>query len=112
MQDDRAWDRITDAIDIKYGIIKHGRETRPVHDAQNLEEKISFVIFERGGDRFKLERVTSPAIVDRRSVGSRRIGGETHMQNTYDPDEVSHKTVVLREEMGEWLPISLEELGL
>lgn len=112
MNDDRAWDRIVDAIDIKFGIAEHGRTTRPVHDAQNLQEHISFIIFERAGERFKLERITSPAIIDRRSLGSRRIGGDSHMQNIYDPEELSHKTLVYRHQMGDWVPIELEDLGL
>ena len=112
MDDDRAWDRIVDAIDIKFGIIKHGRETRPLEDAQNLTEHVSFIVFDREDERYRMERISSPAIVDRRQVGSRRIGGETHMQNSYDEHEVARKTVLLREEGDEWVPINPDSLQL
>lgn len=112
MDEDRAWDRIVDAIDIKFGIIKHGREKRPLEDAQNLTEDISFIIFDRNDERYKMERVSSPAITDRRQVGARRIGGETHMQNSYDANEVARKTILLREDGDEWTEISPDSLQL
>ncbi len=112
MEEDRAWDRIVDAIDIKFGIVKYGREQRPVEDAQNLTEHISFIIFDREDERYRMERITGPAIVDRRQVGARRIGGETHMQNSYDPNEVSRKTILLREDGDEWVAINPDSLQL
>ena len=112
MHEDKAWERIADAIDLKYGIQKHGRTTRPVADAQHLTEQVAYLIFERAGERYKLERVTGPAIIDRKTVGARRAGAATHMENVYDPNDTSVRTLVLRDQAGEWVPISLEELGL
>ena len=112
MDEDRAWDRIVDAIDIKFGIIKHGREKRPVEDAQNLNQSVSFIIFDREDERYRMERVTGPAITDRRNVGAHRIGGETHMQNSYDPNDLVRKTILLREEGDEWVAINPDSLQL
>ncbi len=112
MEDDRAWDRITDAIDIKFGIIKHGRETRPVEDAQNLTQSVLFIIFDRDGERYRMERITGPAITDRRNVGAHRIGGETHMQNSYNANDLVRHTVLLREEGDEWVIINPDSLQL
>lgn len=112
MNEDKAWERIADAIDLKYGIQKHGRDTRPVADAHNLTEQVSYLIFERAGETYKLERVTGPAIIDRKTVGARRAGASVRYENVYDPSDTSVRTNVFRQQAGEWMPISLDELGL
>jgi len=112
MQDDRAWDRIVDAIDTKYGLEKHGRSTRPVEDAPELTEHVSFVIFSRDGERLKVERIQGPAIIDRKTMGARRAGATTRVENVYDPDETSLRTNLFREVAGEWEAIDPSALGL
>jgi hypothetical protein len=113
MQDDKAWDRIVDAIDTKFGLTSHGRAKRPVADAPELTEAVSHVIFDRDGQTFKLERVQGPAIIDRKTMGARRAGAETHMQNVYDPDETSFRTNLYRQDAaGEWEAIDPSALGL
>lgn len=112
MHDDKGWERIVDAIDTKFGIIDHGRSSRPVADARELTEQVAFIVFERAGERYKLERVTGPAIIDRKSIGSKRIGSDVRFENVYDPEETSARTNVYREEAGEWIHIDASELGL
>jgi len=112
MQEDKAWDRITDAIETKFGIIDHGRSRRPLEDAPELTERVAFITFERGGERYKLERVQGPAITDRKTMGARRAGAVTHMQNVYDPDETSFRTNLYRDSGGEWEAIEASTLGL
>ena len=112
MQDDKAWDRIVDAIDTKYGLIKHGRSQRPVEDAPELTEKVAFVIFERDGERLKVERVQGPAIIDRKTMGARRAGAVTRVENVYDPHETSFRTNLFREANDEWEALDPSALGL
>ncbi len=112
MQDDKAWDRIVDAIEAKFGIKNHGRTKRPVADAQDLTEYVAYVVFDREGEEYKLERVQGPAITDRKTVGARRAGAVTHMQNVYDPDEVSFHTNLYRKDGTEWEAVSPSALGL
>ena len=112
MQEDRAWDRITDAIETKYGIENHGRSERKIADAMHLTEQIAFIEFNREGQSYRLERITGPAIIDRRTVGARRAGSEVRFQNIYDTEEVGHKTLMYRRQAGEWEAISPEELSL
>ena len=110
--DDRAWDRITDAIDAKFGIERHGRLERKLADALHLTERVAFIEFLRGGTLFRMERVTGPAIIDRRTVGAKRAGSDIRFENIYDPDELAHKTLVFKEAAGEWVPVTMDELGL
>jgi hypothetical protein len=110
--EDKGWDRIVDAIEQKFGIQKHGRSERPVEDAREMTEKVAYVIFDREGERYKLERVAGPAIIDRKTFGSRRIGSDVRYENVYDPDEITFKTNFYREDGDEWEPIDPSALGL
>jgi hypothetical protein len=112
MQEDRAWNRIVDAIDIKFGLKDHGRSQRQVEDAQELTEYVSFVVFERDGEKLKVERVQGPAIIDRKTIGARRAGATVRMENVYDPDEISFRTNLYRHDGVEWEPIDPSALGL
>jgi hypothetical protein len=113
MQDDKAWDRIVDAIDTKFGLTRHGRAKRPVADAPNLTEAVAFVEFGRAGEHYKLERVQGPAIIDRRTMGARRAGAATRVENVYDPHETSFRTKLYRQTgAGEWEQIDPNALGL
>jgi hypothetical protein len=113
MQEDRAWDRIVDAIDTKFGIINHGRDKRQVEDAHELTEHVSFIVFDREGERYKLERVQGPGIVDRKTVGARRAGATVRYQNVYDPEDTSFRTNLYRDAGGgDWEAIDPSALGL
>lgn len=112
MQEDKGWDRIVDAVDAKFGIKDHGRSKRPVEDARHLTENVSFVVFERAGERYKLERVQGPAIIDRKTIGARRAGADVRYENVFDPTETSFRTNLYRDEAGEWVAIDAKELGL
>lgn len=112
MQDDHAWDRIVDAIDTKYGLTRHGRTSRPVEDAPERTEQVAFVEFERDGEELKLERVQGPAILERKTMGARRAGAVTRIENVYDPHETSLRTLMYRKVGDEWEQIDPSALGL
>jgi hypothetical protein len=112
MQEDRAWDRIVDAVDTKFGLTDHGKSKRQIEDNHELTEYISFVVFERGGTKYKLERVQGPAIIDRKTIGARRAGATVRMQNVYDPSETSFRTNLYKDDAGIWEPVDPSALGL
>ncbi|HUD11398.1 MAG TPA: hypothetical protein VMS08_03235 [Candidatus Saccharimonadia bacterium] len=112
MKDDKAWDRIVDAVDQKFGLKEHGRTKRHIEDAPDLTEHVSFVIFEREGEVFKLERVQGPAIVDRRTMGARRAGAVTRIENVYDTSETSFRTDMFRKRGEDWDAIDPTALSL
>ncbi|GAC1603971.1 MAG: hypothetical protein NVS3B29_09020 [Candidatus Saccharimonadales bacterium] len=111
MQDDRAWDRIVDAIEQKFGLDEHGRSKRPVEDAPDLTEYVSFVIFNRDGEKIKLDLVPGAALYDRKTVGARRAGATTRVTNVYDPSEVAFHSNLYRWDGVEWEPIDPSVLG-
>lgn len=109
---DAAWERLTDAIDVNIGITRHGRDSRPLEDRTDLNEKLEFIEFERGGQTYRLERTTGPAIIDRKTHYSHRAGTANRMEYIYDEHETAHKVTLYKQAGNEWEPITLDQLGL
>lgn len=112
MNDDNSWDRIVDAIDARFGLQKHGRLERHIEDHLDLTEKVAFIEFDRNGTNYRLERVTGPAVIDKKAVGGRRIGATLRYETVYDPHEIVHRTDFFRDEHGNWTKIDPSELAL
>ncbi len=112
MNDDHGWDKIVDAIDTRFGLTKHGRLTEPLEDRTDLERHIAFIEFERAGNDYRMERVTGPAIIDKKSHFHKAASGGIRYENIYDTTNVSHKTNLYRRESGEWELVDPEELAL
>ena len=109
---DAAWERLTDGIDIKLGINRHGRTKRPLIDRPEIEESVEFIEFDRDGDSYKLERSTGPAIIDRKTHYSHRPGVASRVENIYDDSEIAHKVTLFKRSGGEWEEIDLSKLSL
>jgi len=110
--DDKGWDKLVDAVDIKFGIIKHGRSDEPLLDRSDLTQHVQFITFERDGETYKMERVTGPAVIDRKSHYHKAAGSGVRFENIYDPNEISHKTNFYKKDGDDWEPVSLEELAI
>lgn len=109
---DGAWDKLIDAIDIKCGIDRHGKSERPLEDKSELTEQIQFIEFERGEDKYRLERISGPAILDRKTHYTHRAGQANRIENIYDPEEKMHKIRLLQDNAGEWQEKPLDTLQL
>lgn len=109
---DSAWDRLTDVIDMKFGIASHGRRDEPLEDAPDLKRRVQYICWEANGKEYKAERAETPAVVDRKTIGSRRIGSEVRHQNVYDPSETTKHTHFFRKDGDDWQAIDAEELML
>lgn len=110
--EDKAWDKIVDAIDEKFGITHHGRTQEPLEDRSDLIQKIAFIEFSKGGQDYRFERVSRPAIIDKRSHYHKAASGGIRYENVYDPDTVAHQTKLYRKDSGQWEPIDPSELAL
>ncbi len=62
---------------------------------QQLEEEggieIKYIIFQGPLGRMKLEYISKPVVIDKKTTYSKRIGSETKVDYVYSPDEKSHK---------------------
>jgi hypothetical protein len=108
---DSAWERLIDSIDATVGMDAHRKSMRPLEDRSDLQEQVEVFEFERGGARFKLQRVSGPAVIDRKSHYSHRAGTANRLENIYDEHETGHKITLYREVGGEWQPQDLSNLA-
>ncbi|HVE80737.1 MAG TPA: hypothetical protein VNA68_01175 [Candidatus Dormibacteraeota bacterium] len=109
---DNAWERLTDAIDIKLGITSHGKEERKLEDRPDLTAKVAYICFERNGEQYKLERITGPALVDRKTHYSHRPGEANRIENVYDTNEIGHRVVLYKQTGDEWEQQDVSSLEL
>ncbi len=108
---DGAWERLIDSIDATIGIDRHAKTKRPLEDRPDLTETVDIFEFERGGARLRLERVSGPAVLDRKSHYSQRGGSANRMENVYDSSDIAHRETLYREINGEWQPQDLSSLA-
>lgn len=109
---DASWERLVDAIDATCGIDRHTKNQRPLEDRPDLTETVETFEFERGGHEFKLERVSGPAIVDRKTHFTHRAGTANRIENIYDESEQGHKVTLYRKAGDDWQPLDLADLSL
>lgn len=109
---DAAWERLTDMLDLKFGLSSHGRRDEELEDDHSLKRHIQYVCWTMHGTEFKAERVEGPALIERKTLGSRRAGSEVRFQNIYDPNETSRSTHFYRKNGADWEAIDAEELAL
>lgn len=85
MTDDK-WKDTLDHISSKFSILEEGAE--PLLEYPN--GKREFVIFESPVGRIRLERITKPRTTGQRALTSRRVGGLTKVEATYDLNDFVH----------------------
>jgi len=85
------------------------------HETQDLPEEagrgsIEYIIFNGPLGRMKLERTTQPLVVDKKTIGSRRIGSETKVNYIYSDTEQVHKFKAYRwsDSDGGWVEMAME----
>ncbi len=96
MNDERWYDLI-EQIRTKFKVTRQ-EEQPPVHGPG----KIELIEFEGPGGPMRLERVTRPVILERRSHYSKRIGGQTSEELVYSESEFSHRVTLYRWVDGAW----------
>lgn len=107
-----SWERLADAVDVKFGIDKHGNLERPLEDRPDLTEKVNFIEFNKGGETFRLELVTRPAIIDKKSFHGKAASAGVRFENIYDPDTLTSKVEVFRKSGDELIPVDLGDISL
>lgn len=97
------WENLVDDINDKFEVEDQGR--------QHLDEQggtdIEFIIFKSPLGRMKLEFVTKPVVLDKKTIYSRRIGSGTSVEYVYSKDEKTHKLIAYKwdENQNDWLEI-------
>ena len=73
--------------------------------------QVEFIIFEGPLGKIKLEYITKPVILDKRTIGSRRIGSETTVEYIYSDDEFSNTFKAYKWEDESWVEMEKEKAG-
>ena len=112
MNTDPGWDKIVDAIDVRFGIDRHGRRQEPLPDNQELTQTITFIEFQKGGQTYRMERIARPAVTDRKSIYHKAAGSGVRFENVYDPDATTFRTQLLKQAGDDWEEVDPTELAL
>ena len=68
---------------------------------------IEFIVFKGPLGRMRLEFITKPVVVDKKTTYSRRIGSETAVEYVYSEDEMAYKLIAYKwdDNRNEWVEI-------
>ena len=81
------------------------------HDKEHLDEQggtdIEYIIFKGPLGRMKLEFITKPVILDKKTSYSRRIGSQVDIEYIYSEDEKTHRLTAYKWDtaQNEWIEI-------
>lgn len=63
------------------------------HETYELEENpgsVEYIVFNGPLGKMKLERISKPLILDKKAIGSNRIGSDTRVEYIYSDTEKTH----------------------
>ncbi|MDP4038578.1 MAG: hypothetical protein Q8P54_01245 [bacterium] len=106
---DKAWEELVDLIETRFGIDSKKTITMPLEDRSDLKKNIDEIIFMRDGVKLKIERVISPAIIDKKTI-YRRSANATSFQYIYDDEIKSNKVYFYKLADKAWEEIPPEKL--
>lgn len=79
------WQNIVGMVKDQFKVEDEGEES--IADIPN--SKVLFIIFQGPMGKMRLEYITKPVILDKKTIGSRRIGSETKVEYVYSDTEMS-----------------------
>ncbi|MBL7053143.1 MAG: hypothetical protein ISS02_00560 [Candidatus Portnoybacteria bacterium] len=87
------------------------------HDKKHLDEQggtdIEFIIFKSPLGRMKLEFITKPVVLDKKTNYSQRIGSQVDVEYIYSEDEKTNRLVAYKwdEAQNEWVEINADNFN-
>jgi len=87
------------------------------HDKKHLDEQggtdIESIIFKGPLGRMKLEFITKPVVLDKKTSYSQRIGSQVDIQYIYSEDEKTNRLVAYKwdEAQNEWVEINADNFS-
>jgi len=100
------WENLVDDIKDKFEVEKQGKEHLDDQGGTDIES----IIFKSPLGRVKLEFITKPVVLDKKTFYSQRIGSRTSVEYIYSEDEKSHKLAAYKwnEDQSDWVEIDAE----
>ena len=102
------WENVVGNIKDKFTVKDEGK----IHFDEEGGVDIQFIEFDGPLGLMRLEFVSRPVVIDKKTTYSKRIGSETKVDYIYDKNEKSHKLMVYKWEdsANDWLEIDNKNL--
>jgi len=103
------WENLIDNIKDKFEVEENKTEHLDQHGGTDIE----FIIFKGPLGRMKLEFITKPRVLDKKTTYSRRIGSETAVEYIYSEDEKTHRLMAYKWDdfQNDWVEIDPNNLS-
>lgn len=104
------WRQIVGQIKDNFKVEADGKERLETEGGAEVE----YIIFNGPLGRMKLEFITKPVVLDRKTKYSKRLGATTVVEYVYSPDEKTHKLKAYRwdEAVNDWLEMEAKKFDL
>ncbi len=86
---DEKWESIIAQIKDNFEVLD--QRTEDLSDEAGPGSSVEIIEFKGPLGRIKLERTTKPLVIDKKTIGSRRIGSQTTVEYIYSDTEKIHK---------------------
>lgn len=103
---EEKWQEIIGQIKDEFKVLENKTET-----LDNMPGQVEYILFEGPVGKMKLEFISKPLVLDKKGLGSRRIGSQTKVEYIYSDTEKVHtfKAYKWDEAQNEWVEM---EAGL
>jgi hypothetical protein len=107
MRDEKWLDTVSILKD-KFPVLEEGKEDLPEEEGRGFRE---FVIFNGPLGKMKIERTTKAIVLDKKTLGSKRMGSQASVEYVYSDTEKSYKFRAYKWDDGRngWMEITLAE---
>ena len=101
---EEKWKDITGKILDDFKVLEHKKE-----DLDPGPGQIEYIIFNGPTGKIKLERIVKPAVLEKRGLGSKRIGSMTKVEYIYSDTERVDIFKAYKWENDEWIEMEMEK---
>jgi len=100
------WENLINDIKDKFEVEEQKKE----HLNEQGGTDIEFIIFKSPLGRMKLEYITKPVVLDKKTNYSQRIGSQSNVEYVYSQDEKTHRLVAYKwnEIQDDWLEVKAD----
>ena len=103
------WKNLIDDIKDKFEVEEQNKE----HLDEQGGTDVEFIIFKSPLGRMKLEYITKPVVLDKKTTYSQRIGSQTNVEYVYSPDEKTNRLIAYKwnEIQDDWVEINADSFS-
>lgn len=103
------WENLVGDIKDKFKVEDFGKE----HSDNQGGTDTEYIIFDSPLGRVKLEFITKPVVLDKKTIYSQRIGSESNVEYVYSEDEKTNRLIAYKwdENQNEWTEIDADSFN-